>query len=57
MISFLADPDQWYKKNKIPKESVDRARTKAARIRQTFLYQEDVEVFGQANPRLNESPK
>jgi len=52
ILGFLADPDLWYKINKIPEESVKKARVKAARIRKGFLKQSSVEVFGTPNAKL-----
>ncbi|MDD9303840.1 MAG: LOG family protein [Desulfobacter sp.] len=52
IIGFIADPDLWYEKNKIPEQSVKKARVKAARIRKTFLHQETVEVFASPCLRL-----
>lgn len=45
LSQFLNDPDQWYKKNCIPFESVMTAREKASRIRTLALRQKTVEVF------------
>ena len=52
VIEFLSDPDRWYKKNKIPVQSVEKARSKSARIRQSFLHLDNVEVFSNPSPRL-----
>ncbi|MCG8618218.1 MAG: LOG family protein, partial [Desulfobacterales bacterium] len=52
LIRFLTHPDKWYKKNKIPADSVEKARVKASRIRKSFLCQEHVEVFESPNLRL-----
>ncbi len=52
VIEFLTDPDLWYQKNTIPAEDVEKARTKSARIRKTFLCIDDVEVFRRPSPRL-----
>ncbi|MCG8686030.1 MAG: LOG family protein, partial [Desulfobacterales bacterium] len=54
IIAFLSEPDQWYKKNKIPVESVEKARVKSARIRKTFLHLDDVEVFRTPSPKLSQ---
>ena len=56
LIEFLSDPDLWYAKNKIPAQSVEKARIKAARIRRTFLYINGVEVFCTPSPRLSPVP-
>jgi predicted Rossmann-fold nucleotide-binding protein len=53
VIEFLSDPDRWYEKNKIPTQSVGKARIKAARIRRSFLHMENVEVFSNPSPRLS----
>ncbi|WDP92564.1 MAG: LOG family protein [Desulfobacter sp.] len=53
LIGFLAAPDKWYRANKIPAESVEKARVKAARIRCRFLQQRKVDVFDRPNPRLS----
>jgi predicted Rossmann-fold nucleotide-binding protein len=53
VIKFLSDPDRWYEKNKIPTQSVGKARIKAARIRRSFLHMENVEVFSNPSPRLS----
>nr|WP_321396458.1 LOG family protein [uncultured Desulfobacter sp.] len=53
VIEFLSDPDRWYKKNKIPVPSVEKARIKSARIRHSFLHMENVEVFSTPSPRLS----
>ena len=49
---FLSPLDDWYMKNKIPGESVEKARVKPSRIWKAFLCQENVEVLQWANPRL-----
>ncbi len=54
LVRFLGDPDDWYLKNKIPGESVEKARVKATRIRKSFLRQETVEVFASPNYRLKQ---
>lgn len=54
IIAFLSEPDQWYKKNKIPVESVEKARVKSARIRKTFLHLDDVEVFRTPSPKFSQ---
>ncbi|MCG8636417.1 MAG: LOG family protein [Desulfobacterales bacterium] len=54
VVRFLGNPDDWYLKNKIPGESVEKARVKATRIRQSFLCQETVEVFASPNYRLKQ---
>ena len=56
LIEFLSDPDLWYEKNQIPAQSVEKARVKAARIRQAFLAIENVEVFASPSPRLSPVP-
>ena len=56
VIEFLSDPDRWYKKNKIPVQSVEKARSKSARIRQSFLHLDNVEVFSNPSPRLSSMP-
>lgn len=53
LIEFLSDPGLWYEKNKIPAQSVETARIKAARIRRSFLCIEDVELFCTPSPRLS----
>ena len=52
LIAFLGNPDDWYLKNKITGEDVEKARAKSARIRQQTLCQETVEVFEKPNYRL-----
>ncbi|RLB92150.1 MAG: DNA transporter [Deltaproteobacteria bacterium] len=52
LIRFLGNPDDWYLKNKIPGENVEKARIKATRIRKQTLCQETVEVFRNQNYRL-----
>jgi hypothetical protein len=54
LIRFLGNPDDWYLKNKIPGENVEKARIKAGRIRQQTLCQESVEVFQNPNYRLKQ---
>ena len=54
VIEFLSDPDRWYKKNKIPVQSVAKARIKSERIRHSFLHMENVEVFSDPSPRLSQ---
>lgn len=54
LISFLSNPDTWYKKNKIPSDSIDVSRIKARRIRQESLGQHQIEVFEYPNHRLIE---
>ncbi|MCP3941995.1 MAG: DNA transporter [Desulfobacteraceae bacterium] len=54
LIRFLGNPDDWYLKNKIPGENVEKARIKAARIRKHTLCQETVEVFQKPNYRLKQ---
>jgi hypothetical protein len=41
-------------KNEIPKDNVQKARTKSRRIRTETLYQQYIEVFESPNPRLSE---
>ncbi|WP_035239936.1 LOG family protein [Desulfobacter vibrioformis] len=53
LIEFLSDPELWYEKNKIPAQSVETARIKAARIRRSFLCLGDVELFCTPSPRLS----
>ncbi|WP_320040198.1 LOG family protein [uncultured Desulfobacter sp.] len=53
LIEFLSDPDSWYEKNNIPAQSVEKARIKAARIRQSFLFIDNMEVFCRPIPRLS----
>jgi len=53
VIEFLSDSYRWYEKNKIPTQSVGKARIKAARIRRSFLHMENVEVFSNPSPRLS----
>ena len=45
LLGFLTDPDGWYAAHGIPRENVDKARLKSARIRQDTLAQPEVEVF------------
>jgi predicted Rossmann-fold nucleotide-binding protein len=52
ILQFCSDPDSWYKKNKIPKTSVQTARTRAKRIRKETFYQDYVEVFDGPNSKL-----
>lgn len=52
LIRFLSNPDIWYKKNKIPRESIDISRIKARRIRQETLGQSHIELFEHPNHRL-----
>ncbi|MBF0243387.1 MAG: LOG family protein [Desulfamplus sp.] len=52
IIQFLANPDNWYKKNKIPKEHIEISRVKSRRIRQEMLGEMYVEVFDTPNSRL-----
>ncbi len=51
---FLSNPDQWYEKNSIPKESVEKARVKSRRIRMETFGHRRIELFNQPNPRLRE---
>lgn len=52
LLGFLENPDTWYRKHKIPRENVERARAKSVRIRQSALGQARVETFDHPNPRL-----
>ncbi|MCF8092399.1 MAG: LOG family protein [Desulfotignum sp.] len=52
LLGFLENPDQWYRKNRIPREDVNQARVKSARIRQMALGQDRVETFDLPNFRL-----
>ncbi|MBF0302094.1 MAG: LOG family protein [Desulfamplus sp.] len=52
IIRFLSHPDNWYKKNKIPRENIEKSRVKSRRIRQETLGQDYVEVFENPNHRL-----
>ncbi len=52
LLAFLENPDQWYKKYNIPKENVDKARVKSARLRGMALGQDKVETFDMPNFRL-----
>lgn len=45
LSQFLGNPDQWYRENRIPMESVVLARQKSIRIRACSLRQNTVEVF------------
>ncbi len=54
LLAFIGNPDQWYRAHKIPKENVDRARVKSARIRQMTLGQNKVETFDMSNLRLTQ---
>ena len=54
LIGFLSNPDDWYLKNRIPGENVEKARIKAARIRRQTLCQKEVEVFQKPNYRLKQ---
>ncbi len=56
LIKFLSDPDLWYTKNKIPAQSVEKARSKAVRIRRSFLHIKNMEVFSSPSPRLSSIP-
>jgi uncharacterized protein YggU (UPF0235/DUF167 family) len=53
LINFLSDPDLWYQKNKIPVQSVEKARRKSIRIRRAFLSIDNMEVFSSPSPRLS----
>lgn len=53
LLHFCMDPDGWYVKNKIPKESVQTARSRSRRIRAETFHQRYVEVFDRPNPRLS----
>jgi predicted Rossmann-fold nucleotide-binding protein len=53
LINFLSDPDLWYQKNKIPVQSVEKARSKSIRIRRAFLSIDNMEVFSSPSPRLS----
>ena len=53
LIEFLSNPDLWYQKNNIPAQSVEKARIKSARIRHSFLYIDNMEVFSNPSPRLS----
>lgn len=53
LLQFCSDPVKWYAANEIPLESVKRAQIKSGRIRAESLYQENIEVFDRANPKLN----
>ena len=53
LINFLSDPDLWYQKNKIPAQSVEKARSKSIRIRRAFLSIDNMEVFSSPSPRLS----
>ena len=50
---FLSHPDNWYKKNRIPKQNVELAREKSMRIRRKRFQQCDVEIFDRPNDRLS----
>jgi predicted Rossmann-fold nucleotide-binding protein len=52
LIRFLGNPDDWYLKNHIPGENVEKARIKAVRIRRQALCKIDAEVFQKPNYRL-----
>ncbi|MBF0234866.1 MAG: LOG family protein, partial [Desulfamplus sp.] len=52
LICFLSNPDNWYKKNKIPKENIEISRKKARIIRHQSLGQDIIEVFESPNYRL-----
>jgi len=49
---FLSDPDNWYKENRIPEESIEISRVKSRRIRYESLGQSNIEVFEYPNHRL-----
>ncbi|WP_022667550.1 LOG family protein [Desulfospira joergensenii] len=55
LIGFLKNPQDWYKKNKIPMENVEKAREKSMRIRKSALCQKRVEVFDKPNYRIGEN--
>jgi len=52
LILFLSSPDNWYKKNKIPRDSIEISRVKSRRIRHEALGQNQIEVFEYPNHRL-----
>lgn len=52
IIRFVSHPDNWYKKNKIPKENIETSRAKSRRIRQETFGQGYIEVFENPNHRL-----
>ncbi len=52
IVRFLSHPDNWYKKNKIPRENIEISRVKSRRIRQETLGQGYIEVFETPNHRL-----
>lgn len=52
VIGFIKDPRSWYKKNKIPIESIDQARIQSVRIRKRALQMDDVETFCKPNTRF-----
>ncbi|MBF0378154.1 MAG: LOG family protein [Desulfamplus sp.] len=54
IIKFLSNPDNWYKKNKIPAEDIETSRVKSRRIRQETLGQVKVDVFENPNYRLTQ---
>jgi len=53
LLQFCMDPDAWYKKNNIPKHSVQIARVRSYRIRTETLCLNSLEVFDKPNPRLS----
>ena len=54
LTKFLNDPDQWYRTNHIPEESVALARKKSVRIRACSLRQKTMEVFDRPNTKLDQ---
>jgi predicted Rossmann-fold nucleotide-binding protein len=54
LIRFIGNPDEWYLKNKIPMDNVEKARIKAVRIRKPTLGQKEIEVFQKPNYRLKQ---
>ncbi len=55
LIRFISNPDDWYLKNRIPMDNVEKARIKAVRIRKQTLCQEKIEVFQKPNYRLKQA--
>ncbi len=53
LLQFCVDPDAWYKKNTIPGNSVQTARTRSNRIRTETLCLDSIEVFDKPNSRLS----
>ena len=53
LLQFCMDPDIWYLKNNIPRNSIQTARIRSNRIRTEALCLNYVEVFDRPNSRLS----